>query len=241
MPRRPSQLEEQFPPLPPSQPHYWNEYDDGSEYGGAEEEYAIYINPSENHGFPGLAYVQTVLALPFERAKSWFSSRSAERQPLLPRHGGGNVPALNRYSTTNLSGIDSEDEYTSSDEIFPAAGYAAHYAALPSVDEQRAARYREQVLFYSTLACFVASFILVGISGVLISTGRHKLKTEVDAGVTFGVVISLFFACVSLGMTLHRRDHLSPWYHLAVWTSFLTACCLNGMLLILVVGTTTSA
>jgi ABC-type transport system involved in multi-copper enzyme maturation permease subunit len=98
--------------------------------------------------------------------------------------------------------------------------------------------YREKTLFWGTVGSFAISFLLLLVAGTLISTGRHKLRAEVDAGVTVGVVASLFTACSALGMTLYRNDQLSLPHLLAVWATFIASCTLNGMLLVLVVGNT---
>ena len=230
-----------FEPLPPphhedapSQIKYWNEYDDGSESGGPEHDYAIYINPDEGSAFPGFGYVQAVLGMPFEKARQWFRTTSGnnERRPLLQANG----TITQGYSSTGAN-TDSEEEGYASSEDFPSQGFVGLYA-FPSITEQKVIRYRERVLFLGTVGSFVASFILVGIAGLLISTGRHKLRVEVDAGVTLGVVVSLFCACTALGMTLYRHDPLTVVYRLVVWCAFIAACMLNGMLLILVVGNT---
>ncbi|CCF44768.1 SPX domain-containing protein [Colletotrichum higginsianum] len=244
--RRGSTAEDFFTPLPPAQrqprqpvqqqqrqqqQHYWNEYDDGSEAGGQEDEYAIYINPDDDMSFPGLDSMRAILAAPFRHARRWFSRRQdPEGQRLL-----GNAPFLESYGGISPLGTDTDDEYASSDGM-PTTGYATHFATLPSLNEQQVRRYREHVLFWGTIGCFGVSFLLLLVAGILISTGRHKLRAEVDAGVTVGVVASLFTACLALGMSLYRRDDLGVWQRVAVYSSFFTACVLNGMLLILVVG-----
>ncbi|KAJ3517189.1 hypothetical protein NM208_g14740 [Fusarium decemcellulare] len=230
-----SRPQPEFEVLPPPQVtervKYWNEYDDGSECAGDDDGYAIYINPDESMNFPGFDYLQGIFMAPLEKARGWFkSNRHGERQSLL----GANRSPNQYYSTTFNSESDEEGGYASSDG-FPTAGYAAHYA-LPSVGEQQASRYREKTLFWGTVCCFAASFLLLLVAGTLIFTGRHKLRVEVDAGVTVGVVASLFSACSALGMTLYRHDPLSLPYQLLVWTAFIASCLLNGMLLILVVG-----
>lgn len=223
-----------FDPLPPaqmsSQVKYWNEYDDGSDAGGPEDGYAIYINPEEDTGFPGMAYVHAIVSMPYEKAKRWFGHRrGGEEQPLLSAEN-----TSQGYSST---AVDSEEEGYASSDGFPYQGYAAHYA-LPSINEQQVARYRERVLLWATVGCFVASFVLLGIAGILLSTGKRKLRVEVDAGVTVGVMASLFCACTALGMTLYRRDPLTVTYRLMIWSTFMASCLLNGMLLVLVLGNT---
>lgn len=223
-----------FEPLPPpkiAEPvKYWNEYDDGSECGGGEDDYAIYINPDDDTGFPGLHYVQTAIQTSFAKAKGWLHiKQTPERRALL---AANHSPAS--YSSTAVNSDSDEDGYASS-EGYPASGYNAHYA-LPSLSLQQVARYRERVFFWGTVSCFAVSFILLTIAGILISTGKHKLRVEVDAGVTVGVVASHFSACAGLGLTMYRRDPLSLMHWLVVWTTFTATCLLNGMLLILVVG-----
>ncbi|RMJ11783.1 hypothetical protein CDV36_008574 [Fusarium kuroshium] len=219
------------PPQIPERVKYWNEYDDGSECAGDDDGYAIYINPDDSVSFPGFDYLQTIFKAPLEKAKGWFKpNRHGERQSLL---GANHSP--NQYSSTAFnSESDEEGGYASSDG-FPTTGYATHYA-LPSLSQQEASRYREKTLFWGTVCSFAVSYLLLLIAGTLISTGRHRLRAEVDAGVTVGVVASLFSACSALGMTLYRRDPLSLAYQLLVWVAFISACLLNGMLLILVVG-----
>lgn len=220
------------PPQIPERVKYWNEYDDGSECAGDDDDgYAIYINPDDSASFPGFDYLQRIFKAPLEKAKGWFKpSRQGERQSLL----GANHSPNQYFSTAFNSESDEEGGYASSDG-FPANGYATHYA-LPSLGQQEASRYREKTLFWGTVCSFAVSYLLLLIAGTLISTGRHRLRAEVDAGVTVGVVASLFSACSALGMTLYRRDPLSLPYQLLVWVAFISACLLNGMLLILVVG-----
>src|SRR5690606_16662807 len=122
-------------------------------------------------------------------------------------------------------------------EEFPVRGYTAHYA-FPSLADQKVIRYRESVLFWATIGCYAASFALFSISSVLISTGRHKLRVEVDAAVAVGAVLSLLCACSGLGMSLYRRGPLSVSYRVMVWSTFIAACVLNGMLLVLAAANT---
>jgi hypothetical protein len=222
-----------FEPLPPpkmTQPtKYWNEYDYGSDAGSPDDEYAIYINPdADDDGFPGLDHIKTILTLPFETIKAWFShGDQPERRSLLsePRD------TLN-YASTNT---EAEDEDLSSVENLPVNGYATMYA-FPSVGDQRAARLRERFLGLGSIAAFFTSYLLILITGILISTGKHKLRVEVDAGVAVGVAISLFCACSGLGMMLARRDDVALTYRTLAWLGFMVSCMLNGMLLVLVVS-----
>jgi hypothetical protein len=44
---------------------------------------------------------------------------------------------------------------------------------------------------------------------LLVATGKHKLRVEVDAGVIVGVVSSLFFATLGFCTMLYRSETLS--------------------------------
>jgi len=58
-----------------------------------------------------------------------------------------------------------------------------HYA-LPSVSEQKAIRYRGKARLWGTLGSLIASFVLLGIASIIISTGKRKLRVDVNASVT---------------------------------------------------------
>ncbi|KAM3468983.1 hypothetical protein MY8738_010184 [Beauveria namnaoensis] len=232
-----------FEPLPPAassafpQHKYWNEYDDGSDAGADEDDaYAIYVNPDDDAGFPGISYVNSIVTMPYHKIRGWFKLRDEHpRRPLLPKRGRAGSDS---YSSTAHTESDHEAGYSSSDALLPTAGYTTHYATFPSINEQHIRRYRERVLSWGTVACFAVAYILMGVAAILISTGRRRLRVEVDVGVTVGVMMSLCFSCAGLGMTLHRQDELAFITRLAVWLSFTASCLINGMLLILVVGNT---
>ncbi|PNP57331.1 hypothetical protein FNYG_15224 [Fusarium nygamai] len=204
----------EFLPLPQMEgpTKYWNEYDNGSDCAADDDGYAIYINPDERTSFPGLDYLQGIFKGPLKKTKGWFKhDEPGERQALLCANR-----SPYQYSSTTLNSSESNEVagYASSDG-FPATGYATHYA-LPSLNQQQAHLHREKTLFWGTVSSFAVSFLLFLVAGTLIFTGRHKLRAEVDAGVTIGVVASLFTACSALGMTIYRHDQLSLPYLLAV-------------------------
>ncbi|KAK0644504.1 hypothetical protein B0T16DRAFT_356412 [Cercophora newfieldiana] len=247
---------------PPQQQHvgYWNEYDHGSEAGDGEYNrdsgYAIYINPDEDTSFPGIATLTALFKTPIDKVNRWMSNgqrgEDEEHGRLLPPSSNVNgYGSVNSSYFTGQAGTNSDTEaeddaspilggrrtsygYASSEE-FP-IGYKTYYAALPSVHEQHLARYRERVLFWGTWVAFAASFLMMGIAAVLIKTGRHKMRLEVDAGVTLGIMASLGAACAGLGMTFSRQDRIWWVSVVAVWVLFMAACVLNGILLVLVVG-----
>ncbi|KAK4191122.1 SPX domain-containing protein [Podospora australis] len=262
---------------------YWNEYDCGSETGdydrGAEGDYAIYIDPNDDLGFPGMKAIGALFVNPVKKLNAWMSVRSLRSQdspdsddleqgPLLPAgdstlspygstHSKRSATSQPSYFTippgwshrdANYDGNTDQDAhnnrhhsrrgssgYASSEEQFP-TGYQPHYAALPSIDEQRMAQYRERVLFWGTWGCYAVAFVLMGIATVLITAGRNKKRLEVDAGVTLGIMTSLGLACAAICMAGSRQGSVSWPARLAAWVAFAVVCAANGILLVLVMG-----
>lgn len=211
---------------------YWNEYDDGSEAG--DEPYTITVDPNAESTFPGaktVAYIFSRAKEPIEKVKYWLSPKASpgERRALL----SDSYFPVQRPGTGVDTDID-DDAYASSGD-FP-AGYETHYATFPSVSDQKLSKYREKLLFRGTLGSFVAAIVLLVIASILVFTGKHKLRIEVDAGVIVGVVASLFFATLGIGMMLYRKEPLSWVHRIGVSLVFITVCILNGALLVLVVS-----
>ncbi|KAH8596353.1 hypothetical protein B0O99DRAFT_651574 [Bisporella sp. PMI_857] len=218
---------------------YWNEYDHGSDAG--DEPYLIQVDPNVGPTFPGAKTVAHILSIvPIEKVKKWMSPQSSpdEQRPLLADESGGTRPSSNS-GYFGIPGSQSEtdvddDAYASSNE-FP-SGYATHYSTFPSVQDQKFSRYREMLLFRGTLASFIAAIVLLLIASILISTGKHKLRVEVDAGAIVGIVTSLFFATLGLGMMLYRTELVGWVQRISVVSTFTVVCIINGVLLVLVVG-----
>ncbi|RDW91344.1 SPX-containing protein [Coleophoma crateriformis] len=211
---------------------YWNEYDDGSEAG--DEPYTIAIDPEAESTFPGartMAFVYEKAKVPMEKVKGWLSPKlDSEREPLLT--GTEYFP---RQRNASMTDTDIEDEAYASSSDFP-AGYVAHYATFPSISDQKFAQHREQLLMRGTVCSFIAAFLLMAIAGILVMTGRHRLRMEVDAGAVVGVVASLFFGALGVGMMLYRKQKLVWLHRTIVGLAFVTVCVLNGMLLVLIVS-----
>ncbi|TVY22307.1 Uncharacterized protein LHYA1_G008723 [Lachnellula hyalina] len=218
---------------PPPQAAYWNEYDDGSE-AGDNDPYTIYVNSDST--FPGAKMVELLVSrarVPMEKVKAWLSpvQSPGERRPLLGSGGG--------YFAQQPSALDTdmEDEAYASSSDFP-SGYVAHYATFPSVSDQKYIRYREKVLFRTCLGSFGAAFVLLLVAGLLVATGRRRLRVEVDCGVITGVVASVFFAIMGFACMLARTETLGWMHRTCVVVTLATICILNGMLLVLVAGNT---
>lgn len=248
MPPREEAREEERPTAPSSAREdgqglrrYWNEYDNGSEGGDNEDAgYAIYINADEESGFPGLAVVSALFKPSVEKVRAWLSTQPGqERQPLLREDAHANAEA--GYGSTNPAGTttdteaEDEDAYASSEDFPP--GYEAHYAAtLPSIGDQSMALYRDKVLQRGALGAFAAAAALLLVATMLVTTGRRRLRAEVDAGAVVGVVASLGCACAALAMTIARRGPPGVVGRLVAWMAFAAVCALNGVLLVLILG-----
>ena len=230
--RQPSKIQVQHGPQ-----SYWNEYDNGSEAG--DEPYTIYVDPNAESTFPGAKTVSNILSgvkVPMDKVRTWLNPHlsSDEQRPLLDSDQRISTPNRNIYFLTH-SETDIDDDASSSD--FP-SGYTAHYSTFPSVSDQKFAQYRETLIFRGTIASFAGSLLLLLIATLLIVTGKHKLRVEVDVGAIIGVVSSLFFATMGLGMMLYQTDRVGLLQRITVCGTFIVICILNGFLLVLIGGNT---
>jgi hypothetical protein len=213
---------------------YWNEYDDGSE--ADNEPYTLYIDPDADSSFPGSKTMSLIYAqakVPIDKVKALLGSTRLpeDQRPLLESRSGSTGYFTEQTET------DAEDEAYASSSDFP-LGYATHYATFPSVQDQKFLRYREEYLFRTTIASFMASTVLMVISGLLIVTGRHRLRIEVDAGAIVGVVASLFFGTLGFGTMIYQSAHIGWIHQLTVIFVFAIICLANAFLLVLVSGNT---
>ncbi|KAM7199377.1 hypothetical protein V8F20_005772 [Naviculisporaceae sp. PSN 640] len=173
--------------------------------------YAIYVDPNEHSGFPGFDALRILLKSPVSKWKAWTNSTrssdtaDSERSALLSRQSNAygsmdrsyfsSVPGEPLRSADSDADDDDHDRhspfdrtssshgYASSTEGFP-IGYKSHYAALPSIRDQRMVQYRDRVFFWGTWAGYAGSFALMGIAMILITTGKHKRRT-IQAGWNF--------------------------------------------------------
>ena len=212
-----------------------------------------------------MATLVSFFTVPLEKAKKWMSNVGGKGDvesagPLLSQAAGfpnygttmvgnsgdghsGLFDSLSRQAhddhddDVDRESTEGDDDAFASDNDFP-RGYETHYAALPSINDQRISRYRETMLVRGTIGCFAAALVLLGVATILIETGKHKLRVEVDAGVILGVMASLGFACAALGMSMARHGNVSMASQVAVWVAFAIVCSLNGAVLVLVMGNT---
>ncbi|KAI1085051.1 hypothetical protein F5B20DRAFT_129172 [Whalleya microplaca] len=200
--------------------------------------------PYNHHRSPSPSHEETRSLLGSQQPTDYFGTHisppepSPLSQPQAQLCANTNAPPLSPEEDDDGTNT-AEDDYASSiaeefGSLRRGAQGARPYAA--SAHDYKMARYRDRILTRSVVLAFAAAFVLLVISGVLISTGRHRLRLEVDAGVTVGCVASLFCGCMGLGAMLYRHFPVSHMYRLAVWAAFAAVVVLNAMLLVLVVG-----
>jgi hypothetical protein len=209
---------------------YWNEYDEDSEAGN--EPYTIYLDPEAESTFPGartVAYVFSLAKDLIKKIKAWLSpiASSSERQPYVVNNG-----YFPEQTETDL-----DDEAHASSSNFPRC-YATLYATFPNISDQNLSQHGENFLFWGTIGSLGAALVLLLLAGILIITGRHGLRIEVDAGVIVGITSSLFFGGLGLGMMLTHREQVGWVHKICVSVTFVVICVLDSMLLVLVAGKT---
>ena len=231
---------------PPAQPEtttrYWNEFDDGSEFGD-DTPYAIYVNPEEPSNFPGTeiishAFLATCEALNTVKRHivSWFpssshGSREREREPLL---------------ASQMAARDLEDSSDSNREVRANSKTLRRNGDLRAGSSQRSGSTlrqrkvrdsRETLIFRTYITAFLFSYIMLIGSAFLKGIGRHKAKFEVDIGVVIGVTIALFCGFGGVGLMASRRDPLPLLHRVAVVLALCIVCAGSGYLLALVGST----
>jgi len=85
----------------------------------------------------------------------------------------------------------------------------AFHAHPPRAYDQTYGQGEDQSLLLPQFAALslAASLVILVVAYLLAATGRHKLATEVDAGVVFAIASSLVFAIVGIA-TLWREPHI---------------------------------
>jgi hypothetical protein len=189
---------------PQVQAKYWSEYDhpeDGSDAGDA---YVIYVDPNE----------RSSISIFFEKLSKVFSRKPKDEDENL------------------LSPTTTHDDESSSDEDarLLSARKPKSYGSIgsrPNLQHRHSQSMyvqpydNSQLLPQFAAVSLVASLVILVVAYLLAATGRHKLATEVDAGVIFAIVSSLVFAIVGVAALWRERD--------LGWISWGVAC---GVLLI---------
>lgn len=229
---------------------YWNEFDDGDE-GREDQVYAIYVNPDEPTTFPGVETMSKAFSSMYQslgRAAhgmaSWLPMQSrdhdveqAVRRPLLGVRtrdaDGENDDSSDTGSSLSPSTSAKKQRsrlFSTGPDARRASGMNSHHIA----QYQHVHPSLENTLFRTYAGCYAIAFILLIISTILQTAGRHRAKVEVDAGVIVGVVAALGSAIVGISLMISREERLS-WLHRAVGgIAFLVVCIGSGWLLAVV-------
>ncbi|KAA8574470.1 hypothetical protein EYC84_005930 [Monilinia fructicola] len=223
----------------PQRQAYWNEYDNGSDVD-QDEPYYIYADPNAEMTFPGAEVVASAIRRTkqgMEMVRDWFvpsgSLKNREREALLGNRDG-RCFERSPIGTANGSETDVEEDAYASSADFP-GGYVTHYATFPSVADQRLSRFQEQTLLFTMLACFFFSALSEAASTLLLATGRHKLRTEVDLGALMGALLGLCLAAGGLICMACRNERLG-WVHRGVVFITTTVLLIGSIILLVMTG-----
>ena len=228
---------------PPVQ-RYWNEFDDGSDADG-EDEYAIYVTPDEPMSFPGAETVSKAFSTMYQslrngkrRVTSWLpfistNTDSDEREPLLG--GRSRTRSGDDSSESDSSQTAAKRRTRHPSKVF---GSTRRAASSSTLRQRKARKSHESAIFRTYLAAFLVADGLLVLSALLQSTGRHKARFEVDAGVIVGVVAALFCGIGGVVLMFTRKEPLPLLHRLAVYLAFAIICAGSGYMLT-IVGTTT--
>ena len=209
---------------------YWNEFDDGSDIEG-NDVYTIYVDPNASVSFPGYGTMASAAAAMRDAAKSgqskfnsWLGlKKEGEREPLL---SGRPIS-----SSQNVDDSSDSEPLLVTTRSSRAPRIMAHRRVSSWSTQMRRQRSREAGLFRAYLGCFAAAVVLLIITCILRSTGRHKARFEVDIGVLLGVVCAMCFNITGLSMMLLRKERLSWTHRIIVSFVFVCVCVGSGFLL----------
>ena len=219
--------------VPPQR--YWNEFDDGDE-APQDEAYTIFVDPNARLSFPGMASVSKLTTAMSNMAKSssekviaWLrppsTSSSSEHQPLADDY-------FNQRPRAEDTDLDSDN---SSAENLPQTRRYSTFQTTRRSAQSKAIANRESLLLRCCIAFFVASLILLAIAGVLITTARRRYVRRADVGTLVGVVFSLVFAILGLGMMAARKEKVGLMQRSVTFLLFALICVINVILVMVVI------
>lgn len=211
--RLPVIAQDRFEDRDPNIQKYWNEYDNGSEFGGDNEGFIVYVDPDAPL-FPG----QKILVRWSSNIKSFFqpdkpksrsnrhrsSTNDLERQPLISS-ANASSDALAATNSTESSDDESLNHDTKKRSKLPwlgadRSGNAKIYGTLPGRSTNKYINVVAPQSPTSTpqvpIVCLAASLILLALLNVMAMTGRRKVREEIDIAVMLGVAAALVFAMV---------------------------------------------
>ena len=207
---------------------YWNEFDDGSE-GSQDEVYTIFVDPNVSYSIPGVAAVSRLFRSLSSAIKTGEEKALHWLRPFQKTRHGEQRPLIRGDRSPSTADSDQSDQETCNRALKRSS--PRRYSTFRPLSQPPAVRAREALLLRSCLASFAASFILLVVAAILITTGRRKAAGEVDVGVIIGVVSSLVFAVMGVGSMVRRKDDVG-WVHRAVVAlTFICVVFASGVLL----------
>ncbi|KAF2431788.1 hypothetical protein EJ08DRAFT_695941 [Tothia fuscella] len=195
-------------------PRYWSEYDHPEDGSDDENGYYLYIDSTASDKFLGQETAEYLYA----RLKKIFRKHDHsltvdEENPLLASPFGDEISS---------SPTDTEDERPKKRNLPKVRTYGT---TLPNAPNQRVFSTYSTLLDLASVnvtspppssyrlhiasLSLAASAIICVIIGTLAATGRNRLRGEVDAGILFGVVSSLFFALVGMVSVVTARESMT--------------------------------
>lgn len=197
-----------------AQERYWSEYDHPEDGEDADGSYVIYIDPNEKSTFDRMV----------DSVSAWFSG---------PRKGHDEESLLHTPSTPkdDESSSDEENSRAQSRRHTEYGTVIRHSQILPRVLPPPAIPFLPQ----PTIACLIASAVILIIGYVLSATGRHRFATTVQASVVFALIASVLFVITGV-VVLARAKAVQQLGLAAAVTAVLVESVAAGGLLARVVG-----
>ena len=233
--RKDHPLSRQISPSEAPPQRYWNEFDDGDE-APEDEAYTIFIDPNAQSTFPGIASISKLIKAvsnsaiqTSEKVKAWLhfslNSSSTEHQPLINDY-------FNQRPRAEDTDLDSDN--SSAENVPQPRRYSTFQANRRSIQSKAVAN-RESLLLRCCIAFFVASLILIAIAAMLTTTARRRYVRRADIGTLVGVVFSLIFAILGVGMMAVRKQDVGLMQRSGVLLVFALICVANAILVMVVI------
>ncbi|MCJ1404989.1 hypothetical protein MMC11_008215 [Xylographa trunciseda] len=218
----------------PSQ-RYWNEFDDGDE-APQDEAYTIFIDPNAQTSFPGAASISKLVTAVSKTTKNVSEKVTAWLRLSSDTNSTEHQPLINDYFSQRPRTEDTDlDSDNSSAENAPQPRRYSTFQANRHALQSKAVANRESLLLRSCIASFVASLILIAIAAVLTTTARKRYVRRADIGTLMGVVFSVVFAILGVGMIAARKENVGLMQRSGVLLVFALICVANAILVMVVI------
>ncbi|KAK3678632.1 hypothetical protein LTR78_001930 [Recurvomyces mirabilis] len=174
---------------------YWSEYDHPEEpEDGDSSGYAIYIDPNEKSGFDEF----------FDRLGRLFKrKRPAEEEPML---SGQTSPKDDETSDDDDEVVTVKPRQKSYGTLGLSTSRNASGRSQHRSDLEAQTQTNVTSIAHIRSVCYIASLVILLVALMLATTGRHKLRYEVNVGVIFAISSSLFFAIAGFATLLRQQD-----------------------------------